>query len=77
MLIFTFEEEGGVLGRGGGHSKIRRENWGVHAKNFIDFRKTTPPPLPVKNERSLISLLVRLANSNLQNGFELFFFCQQ
>ena len=26
---------------GGGHSKIGRENWEGHAKNFIDFRKTT------------------------------------
>ena len=31
-------------GGGGGYSKIGRENWGGHAKNFIDFRKAIAPP---------------------------------
>ena len=48
MLFFTFEEERGVLGREGGHSKIGRENWGVMQKISLIFEKPPPPPpLPV------------------------------
>ena len=38
-----------------GHS---RENWrgGVHAKFFRDNKKP-PPPLPIKNERSLMIII--------------------
>ena len=34
-----------------GHSRV---NWrGRHAKFFRDNQNTTPPPSPIKNERSL------------------------